>query len=186
MAEIVPLLNGKSLYLRALTESDADGAYPSWFNDREICAGNSHGVFPYSRDNALAYIRHAHQTRDELILAVVTRDGDRHIGNVALQHIHPIYRCAEFSIVLGERDCHGKGYGLEAARLICAHGFDALNLHRIGCGTFAGNVAMIGLAEALGMTREGVRRQAAFKAGRYLDVVEFGMLKDEFMMREPK
>lgn len=172
-------LNGERLYLRALRESDADGAYPGWLNDAQTCAGNSHGVYPYSREEALEYIRRTRGDRNNLVLAVVLRDGDRHIGNVALQAIHPVYRSAELAILLGDPASRGQGLGLEAARLLCRHGFAALDLRRIACGTFAGNLGMIRLAEALGMQREGVRRQAAYKAGEYLDVIEFGLLRDE-------
>lgn len=173
------MLTGERIILRPLRESDADGAYPGWLNDPETTAGNSHGVYPYTREQALEYIRMAQAARDVLALAVVVREGGVHIGNVALQGIHPLYRSAELAILLGERASRGRGYGLEAARLLCRHGFDALNLRRIGCGTFADNAAMIHLAEALGMSREGVRRQAAYKAGRYVDVIEFGLLRDE-------
>jgi [ribosomal protein S5]-alanine N-acetyltransferase len=173
-------LNGSRVYLRALLESDADGAYVGWFNDAEVCRGNSHHVFPYTREGALAYIKHAGQTRDSLILAVVVREGHRHIGNIALQNIHAVNRSAELSVVIGERDVWGEGYAHEAAALIVAHGFAALNLERIGCGTFAGNAAMQKLALRLGMKEEGRRRRAAFKDGRYQDVVEFGLLRDEF------
>ena len=173
-------LAGPRIYLRALLESDADGPYPCWFNDAEVCRGNSHHVFPYTREGAVAYIKHAGQTRDSLILAVILREGHRHIGNIALQDIHPVNRSAELSIVIGARDVWGGGYAHEAAELIVAHGFAELNLERIGCGTFSENGAMQKLALRLGMKEEGRRRRAAFKNGRYQDVVEFGLLRDEF------
>jgi RimJ/RimL family protein N-acetyltransferase len=176
-------LRGQRLYLRRLRESDADGGYPGWFNDAEVCRGNSHHVHPYSSQDALEYIRRTIQRRDELVLAVVLRRDDLHIGNIALQAIHPIHRSAEFAIVLGERSAWGCGYGLEAGELLCRHGFQAMNLRRIGCGTFEDNVAMRKLAVALGMVEEGRRRSAAFKAGRYVDVVEYGVLQEEFANR---
>jgi [ribosomal protein S5]-alanine N-acetyltransferase len=172
-------LNGERLYLRALVESDAEGPYANWFNDEEVCSGNSHHVRPFTREAALAYIRQSRQTNDSLILAIVLRDGDRHIGNIALNSINRIYRTAEFSIVIGDKSAWGSGYSKEAARLLCDHGFAAMNLNRIGCGTFEDNEPMKKLAKFLGMREEGRRRQAVFKRGRYLDIIEFGVLKDE-------
>ena len=172
-------LRTESLYLRGLVEADAAGSYVDWLNDQQTCAGNSHAVFPYGSEAALAYIRAAQSRRDALILAIVTTEGGKHIGNIALQNIDPIHHSAELAIMIGERDYWGRGYGLAAARLICRHGFDALNLRRIHCGTYASNTGMMKLALALGMHREGVRREAAYKAGRYLDVIEFGMLAGE-------
>lgn len=180
MSKEPPFLQGERLYLRALSEDDAAGAYVEWFNDADVCLGNSHHVFPYTREAALEYIRRVRGTRDQLTLAMVLRADERHIGNLALQNIHPVYRTAEFSIVLGDKQLWGQGYGREAGRLLCAHGFNALNLHRIYCGTFEDNVAMQKLALALGMRLEGRRREAAFKRGRYVDVLEYGMLKKEY------
>jgi len=177
---MTPFLTGKRLYLRALAESDAGGPYAGWFNDAETCRGNSHHVFPYTREAALEYIRHAAQTRTSLILAIVLSEGDRHIGNIALQDIHPLHRTAELSLIIGERDQWGKGLAHEAAELIVAHGFAALNLQRIGCGTFASNQAMQKLAVRLGMKEEGRRRSAFFKCGVYEDVIEYGLLRREY------
>src|SRR5436190_11475099 len=105
-----PFLVGPRLFLRTLTEADADGPYPSWLNDPEVCRGNSHHVFPYTREAALAYIRRVAEARDELVLAVVLHEGDRHIGNIALHNIRPVYRSAELAILIGDRSAWGKGY----------------------------------------------------------------------------
>lgn len=173
-------LIGERLYLRALAEADADGPYAGWFNDAETCRGNSHHVFPATHESVLDYIRTASRTRESLILAIVRQEGHRHIGNIALQNIHPLHRTAELSLVLGDRAAWGQGFAREAAELILAHGFQALNLHRVGCGTFAGNEAMQKLAGRLGMREEGRRRAAVFKDGVRQDVIEYGLLRDEF------
>ena len=173
-------LRGERIDLRPLVEADADGPYVSWFNDAETCRGNSHHVRPYSAADARAYIARVAAAPDQLVLAIERREDGRHIGNIALQAINPVYRTAELSIMVGERDAWGQGYASEAARLLCDHGFRALNLNRIGCGTFAANAGMRRVAERLGMREEGVRRQAAFKDGAYVDVVEYGVLRAEY------
>lgn len=178
-----PFLVGEKIYLRSLVEEDAEGPYATWFNDEEVCFGNSHHVFPYTYESALSYIRHSHETRNSLILAIILSEDDRHIGNIALQDIHPNYHSADFSILIGDKSAWGGGVGKEAGRLICDHGFRAMNLHRIACGTFENNLAMQRLALYLGMVQEGVRRKAAFKGGKYLDIIEFGVLRDEYEAR---
>jgi ribosomal-protein-alanine N-acetyltransferase len=150
-----------------------------WFNDQEVCRFNSHHVFPMSAEDLLAYVRKVTQTRSSLVLAIAMAESRRHIGNVCLQSVDPVARSAEFAIVIGERDCWGQGYSKDAACLILRHGFESMNLHRIHCGTTADNEPMLRLARALGMREEGLRRQAAFKGGRYVDIVEFGILADE-------
>lgn len=173
-------LSSDRLGLRPLEPRDADGAYPGWLNDAEVARFNSHHTFPYDREQALAYIQRVRGSRSELVLAIVDKASEKHVGNVALQAIHPIYRSAEFSIMIGDRAFWGQGVGAEAGKLLLGHGFDALGLHRVACGTTSDNEGMKRLAGKLGMREEGRRRAAAWKRGAWVDVVEFGVLAEEF------
>lgn len=179
----IPFLQGKKVFLRPLRRQDAFGPYTEWFNDEVVCAGNGHHRFPYSREQALRYIERAHSNGRELILAVARWSDGRHIGNVALKSINPVSRSGEFAIVIGDRSCWGGGYGTEAAVLLLRHAFFTLNLNRVYCGTFETNTPMRRLARSLGMREEGCRRQATFKQNQYLDVIEYGVLKKEFLRR---
>jgi len=183
-SEAIPFLEGVRIILRPLTEDDAEGSYPHWLNDAEVCAGNSHHVQPYTREQARAFIAQSQDPLRDLVLAIVVKERQVHIGNVSLSRINPVYRSAEFSILIGQREHWGKGYGDETGELLFRHGFTALNLNRIECGTFANNAAMQRLAADLGMKKEGIRRQAAFKNGAYVDVFEYGVLRDEFFARD--
>jgi len=174
-------LHGERIYLRTLTEEDAEGSYIQWLNDAGLCNYNSHHVFPYSKDSAVSYIKSSLGSRSSLILAVVVKNNNVHIGNISLQNINYISRNAEFAILLGEKDYLRKGYAKEAANLIVGHGFMELNLFRIYCGTSADNIPMQKLALSLGMREEGRRRSAMFKHGQYVDMLEYGLLKNEFL-----
>ena len=168
--------------LRPLTADDADGPYPGWFNDAEVCRWNGHHVLPYTRALALEYIA-AVQRGPDLVLAIELEG--RHVGNVALQDRDTLHRTADLAIVVGDRTAWGSGVGLAAARLVVGHGFAALGLHRITAATFAENAAMRRLAERLGMVEEGVRRAARFKHGAHRDVVEYGLLATEWVRPSP-
>jgi RimJ/RimL family protein N-acetyltransferase len=176
---MITFLEGVDIYLRQLEESDADGHYVDWFNEDLTCEGNSHHVYPYLKQDALAYIKESYCTIDRLVLAIVDRGSFGHVGNVALTGIDKVSRSADFSIVVGYK-YWGRGFGKEAATLIINHGFKAMNLHRVACATFSNNVGMIKLAESLGMSREGIKKEAAYKDGKYLDVVEFGILRKDW------
>ena len=168
------------MFLRTLCLKDADGPYVSWFNDEEVCQHNQHHVFAYYKKQAKEYIRKSIASRSELVLAITTKKGAKHIGNIALQRIDLLSRNAMFSIIVGDKDYWGKGYAKEAVKLILEHGFSQMNLHRIYCATTADNVPMQKLALSVGMKKEGRRRDAAFKAGNYKDVIEYGVLKKEW------
>lgn len=178
---MIPFLLGERVYLRPLCDEDISGGYPLWFNSASVCAGNSHHVYPYTEAEGMEYIRYASATKTDLILAIIAGSMEVHIGNVALQNIHPIYRSADFAIVIGEDRYWGKGYGYEAASLIINHGFMELGLLRIACATLDNNHGMQKLAVKLGMRLEGTRVAAAYKSGEFLNVVEFGILREEWM-----
>jgi len=169
-------LEGDIIFLRPLQESDIEGTYNNWLNDKETCEGNAHHTYPYTREDTLKYIRYALTTKTELILAIVDKKSNRHIGNIALQNITSIHRNAELSILIGEKDFWGKGCGKEACQLIIQHGFSALNLHRIFVETIHTNIGMQKLAESLGMQKEGRRRKSFFKDGDYRDELLYSVL----------
>lgn len=169
-----PFLIGKRVYLRPLNLNDR---YTHWFNDAEVCAGNSHHIFPHTEAMTYDYIASTMAAPDKLVLAIIVTKGDKHIGNIALQNINFLHRNAEFTIIIGEKKCWGQGYAREAGDLLVMHGFGTLNLKRIYCGTFAENTAMRELAEYLGMQEEGVRKKAFYKSGKFVNIIEYGMVK---------
>lgn len=173
-------LEGKTIYLRPLKRKDLTGNYSRWFNDQEVCKYNSHGYFPMQKQALEDYFKEISSSNKNLVLAIVSKKNDAHIGNIALQCINWIAKNAEFAIIIGEKKYWGKGIAKEAADLILRHGFSALNLHRIYCGTSEDNVPMQSLAVYLGMKKEGLRRQALFKDKKYKNIVEYGILRHEY------
>jgi len=169
-------LVGDTMYLRPLDETDLNAAYLSWFNDAETCRFNEHHRFPMHVEDLRGYFDTVVRSKGNLILAIADTSTDAHIGNVSLQNIDWVNRSAEFAIIVGDKEHWGKGVATQAGRLVIEHGFSALNLHRIHCGTSADNVPMQKLAAALGFTQEGVQRDAMWKDGAYRDIIVYGIL----------
>jgi len=180
MSTGIVFLEGAHFYLRPLEESDLNQTYVQWLNDPEVNRWNSHAVFPNTWKKMRDYFASTQDTTLVVVLAIVAKDRERHIGNISLQRISWTDRNAEWAILIGEKDYWGKGIATEAGVLLVEYGFDRLNLHRIYLGTNAENIGMQRSAEKMGFKREGVRRQAMYKWGRYLDTVEYGLLRDEF------
>jgi ribosomal-protein-alanine N-acetyltransferase len=164
-------------FVRALQEADVAGAYPSWFEDQEVCRYNSHGKFFKTSAYFRSWIE-ALDNEDRVVWAIC-HNTDGHIGNISLQIISFINRNAEFAIILGDKRHWGKGVARIAGEKLIAHGFDKLNLERIYCGTAANNLAMRKLAVALGMLEEGCRRSHLYLDGSWVDVVEYGLLRSD-------
>lgn len=181
-----PFLIGERLYLRALTPLDVDGNYQFWLNDPELNLQNSHHVFPYTRESLLDYVNTSYTRRDVLPLAIVDRSNDRHVGNISLTNIDYVNSTSSFGIIIGERDYWGKGFAQEALTLLLGHAFCALNLNRVYSGTTPLNIGSQKMMEGVGMIREGVRRSHLYKNGEYVDVIEYGVLRAEFLKRFPQ
>ena len=93
-----------------------------------------------------AYIEATAQKTDYVSLAIVLDKGFRHIGNPKIGPINCAHGFAANGLVIGDKDCGGKGYAIEAIALATRYAFDVLGMHRLEAGVYATN---IGSAEAL-------------------------------------
>lgn len=174
---------GDGYSVRPLQERDLSGPYPGWFEDQEVCKYNSHGKFAKNAD----WFRSFYQdlNREDQLVWAICHDKDGHIGNISLQGISFVNRNAEFAILIGNRNHWGKAVGQRSGDALLRHGFFKLNLERIYCGTAATNVGMQKLATQLGMLQEGARRRHLFLDGEWVDILEYGVLREEFQRRVP-
>ena len=174
---IYDLKNG--YYVRNLLKKDLDGPYMSWFEDQDVCKFNSHGKF-FKNENWFETFFNNLNLEEQLVWAICHID-DGHIGNITLQNISFINRNAEYAIIIGNRNHWLKSVALNASLALLRHGFEKLNLERIYCGTAATNIGMHKLALKLGMTEEGHRRKHFFLNGEWVDLLEFGVLREDFI-----
>ncbi|MBU2249418.1 MAG: GNAT family N-acetyltransferase [Gammaproteobacteria bacterium] len=196
----IKIYETERLYVRPFTKEDMEGNYKLWWTDQEVTRYNAHGLFPYTKGQMEAFLARLESSSD-IVWAVIAKyhpkKGQRlikhdcqtryfqdvdglHIGNITLQNINWINRSCEFAVVMGEKEYWNKGYCTEAATLLFDHGFNKLNLNRIWTGTASTNMGMRKVAEKLGMAWEGTFGEATFLEGKYVDVIEYGLLKKEW------
>ena len=73
----------------------------------------------------------------------------------------------------------GKGYGVEAQRLLAAYLFDTYPIMRVEASTDSTNIAEQRALEKAGFTREGVLRKAQWRRGDWHDMVLYSKLRGE-------
>lgn len=78
------------------------------------------------------------------------------------------------------RDQRGRGIGASAASLAVSWLFTDLGLLRVEMNTIPENSSMIALARRLGFVQEGIQRSRNLERGRRVDLVWFGLLRDEW------
>src|SRR5262245_37816334 len=104
----------------------------------------------------------------------------RFIGTCLLQDIDETSGHAELGIMIGAKDCWGRGYGREAIHLLLDYAFRLANLRRVWLRTHAANERAIRAYRAAGFVEEGRLREHQWLAGAYVDTVVMGILREEF------
>lgn len=106
------------------------------------------------------------------------------IGGCGLHHSHRRDGSTQFGIGIYHPDYVGKGYGRDAIATLLRWAFRVQNWRRIWLTTLATNERAIRAYRALGFVEEGRLREEAFFEGRYVDVVQMGMLRSEWEARD--
>lgn len=180
-----PFLVGPRIYLRALSKRDLTTQYFQWFNEQESDSLTDHALWPNTKGRMEAFLERVTRGGHDLVLAIVTRSGERHIGNIGLHRINWIHRRSEMAILIGEKDYRYLGYGQEAITLLAAYAFNKLNLNRIGLGVVAQNRPAIQAYKKAGFVEEGRFEQHFYRGGRFHDTLRMRLLREEFLRRFP-
>lgn len=182
-----PFIVGEKIYLRALEAEDVKNYY-HWLNDPEVTKYTSHGIFPVTREEEEKWYSEVAKSKNTIVLAIVDKKTDTHIGNCTIQNINWTNRHAEYAVIIGEKKFWRKGIGTEVAKLLIEHAFNRLNLNKVWLGVNTQNKGAVRSFEKAGFVREGILRQEIYRNGRYYDVVRMSILKQEYLkgVGEPK
>jgi RimJ/RimL family protein N-acetyltransferase len=113
--------------------------------------------------------------------AIHKKKDDSFIGYGIIAFIDCFNGSCKLSIVIGEKNEWGQGYGKEALQCVIHFCFETLNMNRIGADIYGFNKRSIRLFKSLGFKREGVIREAVKKDSKYKDEFIFGLLKKEWI-----
>ena len=165
-----PTLRGPGLVLRPLELADAPAlflAHADPETQKYRVAGPHKDVAETER-----YIR---DTLARGLAWAITDDGDQALGRIALRI--PRAGVGEFGIFL-RREAQGRGLASKAVKLVEAHAFGALGLHRLSAAIDPDNSASISLFLRAGFQREGLLRQHWRTHQGLRDAVIMGKLRE--------
>lgn len=83
-------------------------------------------------------------------------------------------------ISICEDDYLNHGYGTQALRLWVNYLFANSDFHKLCLDTWSFNPRMMHVAEKLGFISEGFQREMQFWQGEWLDLMHYGMLREEW------
>lgn len=106
-------------------------------------------------------------------------------GIVGFNHIDLFNRRAEVGYWI-DRTLEGRGICRQACSALISYAFEELDLNRISIAAAVDNRRSRALAERLGFTQEGVRREAEWLYDRFVDHAMYGLLRREWRDRQNK
>ena len=176
---------GERIRLRALAKADA-AHWLVFDEDSEAIRTLNMGLsLPRSQAQADAWAERFadfNNADEAMIFTIETHAGD-YVGSLNLGGVDK--RNGTFGT--GTRlsaEHRGKGYALEAKRIVLRYAFDELRLQKYNIRCLETNAAVIRHAALLGCREEGRIRRNVFTNGRFYDELLFGLTREEFEAKE--
>jgi diamine N-acetyltransferase len=171
-------LLGQRIYLRPPEQRDLD-LIAKWANDPEIRRLTGE-VMPMSKAAAAGFLEKVRTDPDRVWFMIALQADNRVIGEAGLLRMFNPWRTTDLSLIIGEQDTWGKGYGTEAMLLLLDYAFGYLNFHRVSVGVVGFNERALRFYEKVGFKREGFQRDGYYYAHEYHDFVMMSILENEF------
>jgi len=172
-----PTLRGERVLLRPLGLRDADGVWAD-VQDRETRRlTGTHRTFTY--EEIVAYCASRAVQADRITLAIADPRDGTYRGEIVLNDHDEPNRSAGLRILLSP-GARGRGLGAEALRLVLAHAFGPLGLHRVSLEVYDFNERAVHVYEKVGFRHEGRMRDALWWEGTPHDALLMAALATEW------
>jgi len=164
-------LVGRKVSLKILTIEAVDGKYAGWMNDEEITQFLESRGRSYSIEDLKNYVAKIKESKSDVLFGIFENDNSMHVGNIKIGKIDSLHMHAEIGIMIGDKECWGKGYGTEAIGLVLEYAFNELCLNKLTAGMYSENVGAFKSFVNNGFKKVGVFRKHVLFKGRYIDTI---------------
>lgn len=172
------MMSSNRVYLRAL-EPDDYKASIKWRKDDDIWNMLGGPKYFVSEAYERKWVEDAIFNPKDLKLAICLTENDRYIGNVYMTDINNLNRSCTSHILIGEKDCWGKGYAKEALMLAINYMFNERNIHRIQAFILESNTQSLRMHEKCGYKVEGIMQDSIYKNGKYQNQYILSIINNE-------
>lgn len=178
MESVPHVIDGKLVFLAPEQRSNVP-LYWKWANDREVtCLTQGYGRAPSLEAVQAAYDRDVLSGEVRRFGIHLLSSGEL-IGRCAFKSLQLVVGRGEASILIGDGQHRGHGYGTEAMWLLCRVGFEMLELHTIFLTVLACNPRAIACYRRLGFRAAGRLREASARDRRRVDILYMDLLAAE-------
>jgi RimJ/RimL family protein N-acetyltransferase len=172
---------GRTVTLRPFSEHDLP-LMQQWFQDPELREMTGQ-ISAYTPTQAKQWYRELSADPDRLWFIIITKKGNRVIGEAGLLRMVTSWKCTDMGIIIGEKNAWRQGYGTDTGRVLLKYVFDILRFHRIGIGVVGFHVAALRFWEQLGFKNEGVWRDGYYCDNQYSDFIMMSILEEEYRQK---
>lgn len=169
---------GKKIMLRAIERKDHE-LITSMFNSPEIERLVIGWSFPLSQLAHEKWIEE-HYKDDNLRLIIERLDSHEAVGVAMLTDIDWKNRKASYGIKIADKENRHQGLGIDTTMAFMRYAFDELQLNRLDSCCLEDNVLSKKMHMKCGWVEEGVRRNYIYKQGKYKDLIELGILAQDY------
>lgn len=166
--------------LRAIEERDLDLLF-YLINAPEIETCTVGWNFPVSYRAHRQWIEDYRCSSKDIRL-MIELSNSKTIGMVMLEDIDWKNRTAEMGIKVGVSQDRMKGDTVDAVRGMLKYAFEELGLNCVRAVILEDNILSHNLCRRVGFTEEGVLRSRTYKRGKFLNLISYSMLKEEFVV----
>ncbi len=175
------MLFGQRVTLRGITREDMERQW-QFNNDVEVeLAGGGDPPYPQSLTRLQAEFDQSASTGGRDGTAFAIEADSKYIGQCALFNTNEINHTCELGITIGDKDYWAKGYGREAITLLLDYAFRLRNIRKVWLQVHGNNPRAISAYKACGFIEEGRLRAHVWSNGHYVDLVQMGVLRDEWL-----
>lgn len=162
---------GEHVRLRPFRRSDLSRVI-AWRHDEELRRGALWSDASFGTREAQRWLRAVSAGTDpsRLTFAVELRESGRLVGLTNLTRIDRRAGIAYFGVVIGEKDCWGRGIARETLRLVLRRAA-ALRLRKVLLEVAGDNPRAIALYQRAGFQTEGVLRRQLPRGQDFVDVL---------------
>lgn len=160
-----------------------------WNNDEELNYYDSE--YPHQHESFDTFLKRIKSVLDERnetheIFEIHLSENNKLIGIVDIHAIDKYNRRCYVNCTIGDRDYAGKGYDIEALKIVLAYCFNKKGMNKVATTAFDFNSSWIESVEEIGFEREGQLREHVIKKDEFCDKLIFSLLEKDYQSTKTK
>jgi RimJ/RimL family protein N-acetyltransferase len=167
--------------LRPIGLDEGINDHVRWLNDPEVSRFIHARNKVHDPDTVRDYVA-SHDNVDTFLLGIFDLRDGTYIGNHRIERDPYNCTCA-LGALIGDKRYWRRGVLTETRAAVLDLVFSRLDGHKAWANVVARNIAVVASYQNLGFRCEGILREHRLVEGRHVDVVQFGMVRDEWIKR---